>query len=58
VLDRTSVRLHAQGGNAVADTLVADGFTPARMGLVLRWPGTRAPGFPGFLSDVDVASLV
>ena len=57
VLDETTVRLHAQGGNAVADALVEDSTTPATMGLVLRWPGTKAPGFPGFISDVDVALL-
>lgn len=57
VLDATAVRLHAQGANTVADLYVADTFTPADLGLVLRWPGTSAPGFPGFISDVSVAPL-
>lgn len=57
VLDAAGVRVHAQGGNAVADLFVPDTFTPESMGLVLRWPGTQAPGFPGFLSDVSVAPL-
>lgn len=57
VLDGTTVRLHAQGGGAVADTLVDDPTTPVAMGLVLRWPGTTAPGFPGFLSEVAVVRL-
>ncbi|GAA1432303.1 hypothetical protein GCM10009616_21500 [Microlunatus lacustris] len=57
VLDGTTVRLHSQGADAVADTLVSDSTTPTTMALVLRWPGTRAPGFPGFISDVDVAPL-
>lgn len=57
VLDESTVRLHAQGGGAVADALVQSSTSPATMGLVLRWPGTRPPGFPGFISDVDVAPL-
>ena len=57
VLDAASVRVHAQGGTTVADLYVADTFTPANMGLVLRWPATKAPGFPGFLSDITVTPL-
>jgi glycerophosphoryl diester phosphodiesterase len=57
VLDTAAVRVHAQGGSTVADLYVADTFTPTNLGLVLRWPGTEAPGFPGFLSDISVAPL-
>ncbi len=57
VLDAAGVRVHAQGSNAVADLYVPDTFTPENLGLLLRWPGTLAPGFPGFLSDVSVAPL-
>jgi glycerophosphoryl diester phosphodiesterase len=57
VLDGAAVRVHAQGGNTVADLYVADTFTPPDLGLVLRWPGTQPPGFPGFVSDVSVAPL-
>lgn len=58
VLTGETIRLHAQGGSTAADALLADATAPADLGLVLRWPGTREPGFPGFLSDVDVAPLV
>ena len=57
VLDATTARLHAQGGPAVADAVLTDSTAPPDLGLVLRWPGTRPPGFPGFISDVDVAPL-
>jgi glycerophosphoryl diester phosphodiesterase len=57
VLDATTVRLHAQGGDAVADALLEDATTVPDLGLVLRWPGTSPPGFAGFLSDVAVAPL-
>lgn len=57
VLTATTVRLHAQGGGATADAVVEHASSPGPAGLVLRWPGTRAPGFPGFISDVTVAPL-
>ncbi|SDS59462.1 Glycerophosphoryl diester phosphodiesterase [Friedmanniella luteola] len=57
VLEETGARLHAQGGLTVADARLGGDLAPPDLGLVLRWPGTRAPGFPGFISDVDVAPL-
>ena len=57
VLTGATARLHAQGGGTVGDVLL-DGITsPGPAGLLLRWPGTRAPGFPGFISDVTVVPL-
>ena len=58
VLTGTTARLHAQGGGAVADVVLDGVRSPGPAGLLLRWPGTRAPGFPGFLSDVTVTPLV
>ncbi|GAA1831262.1 glycerophosphodiester phosphodiesterase [Microlunatus capsulatus] len=57
VLTTTTVRLHAQGAGAAVDAVLDDAWSPGPAGLVLRWPGTRAPGFPGFLSDVSVVRL-